>query len=74
MTEVHFVTNNAIFYRFEATKRPKIARRAVQNLYGSPSKGVQKLNVPGWHEQRYKMPRTSVSLNASQFATVDRIE
>ena len=45
--KVHYVTSNTILYQFEAAKQLKIARRAVQKLYGPPSEGVQKLYAPG---------------------------
>ena len=45
--EVHYITSSTISYQFEAAKRLKIARRAVQKLYGPPSEGVQKLYAPG---------------------------
>ena len=35
-------------------KRPKIACRVEQKLYGPPSEGMQKLCVPSRHDQRYK--------------------
>ena len=44
--EVHYVASNTIFYRFEAAKWPKIARKAMQDLHGSPIEVAQKLYVP----------------------------
>ena len=61
------ITSNTIFYQFEAAKLPKAARRVVQNLYGPPSVGVQKLYRPGYLNKRYKIQDTRTLENIISF-------